>query len=172
MSKKCQKPAHNTPTKASEKRTKENQLSMCPMCDAVIADVAGDDAVYCEGICTTWFHRKCVSMSKAVYDKLGEPDYKDPYLCPNCMINKQSNEITELKILVKTLTAILKALESKVTESENKLSNIGKSTSTLSEVSVNTVPTPVPSDTTLLNDQHSTAGKYKIKPISAPLHGS
>ena len=35
----------------------------------------------------------------------------NPYLYPNCMINKQSNEITELKNLIKSLTNKLSTLE-------------------------------------------------------------
>ena len=37
-----------------------------PVCDVVINedgdDVTRDDAVFCEGICDTWMHRKCVGM--------------------------------------------------------------------------------------------------------------
>ena len=41
-------------------------------------------------------------MSKVVYGKAGKSD--DPYICPNCIIIKQSQEITELKNIVKDLT--------------------------------------------------------------------
>ena len=79
---------------------------VCPVCDAVIVEdtdnETDDDAVFCEGICQAWIHRKCVSMSKVVYEKVGKSD--DPYICPNCIIIKQSQEITELKIIVKDLT--------------------------------------------------------------------
>ena len=117
-------PDHNSPTKdASEKRAKENQPATpttCPVCDTGITedtdDVAGDDAVYCEGTCATWLHRRCVSMSKSMYDKLGESEI--PYLCPNCMLSKQSNEITELKNLIKALTTqVITALTSQLAQS-------------------------------------------------------
>ena len=81
MPRKQQKPDHNSPTKTLEKRTKENMPSICPVCDTVIAedtdDIAGDDAVYCEGTCAIWLHRKCASMAKIVYDKLRGSE--DPY---------------------------------------------------------------------------------------------
>ena len=81
MPKKRQVPDHNTPTKDAEKRTKENEPLICPVCDAVIVEdtdnETDDDAVFCEGICQAWIHQKCVSMSKVVYEKVGKSD--DPY---------------------------------------------------------------------------------------------
>ena len=69
-------PVHNTPPKADEKRTKEIQEEICLICNLTIMeskdDVVGDDAVYCEGECKAWLHRKCVCMSKLFYDKLSK----------------------------------------------------------------------------------------------------
>ena len=42
-------------------------------------------------------HRKCVSMSKIIYDKLS--NCEEPYLCPKCTITKQTEDITNLKDL-------------------------------------------------------------------------
>ena len=60
MPKKRQVPDHNTPTKDAEKRTKENEPLICPVCDAVIVEdtdnETDDDAVFCEGICQAWIH--------------------------------------------------------------------------------------------------------------------
>ena len=85
MPKKRQKPDHNTPTKDAEKRTKENEPLICPVCDVVITENTDNgtdnDALFCEG---TWIYRKCVGMSRVVYQKLGNSD--DPYICPNCVI--------------------------------------------------------------------------------------
>ena len=112
--KKRQNPDHNTPTKTKGKRMKQ---AICPVCDVAIvegsdddADDTGDDAVFCEGTCQAWIHRKCVSMSKTIYTKLGNSD--DPYLCSYCMIAKQSLEIAELKNIVKDLTSKIDQLSS------------------------------------------------------------
>ena len=87
MPKRQEKPNHTTPPKDADKRAKENPPSVCLVCDVVINedgdDVTGDDAVFCEGICDTWMHRKCVGMS--VFDNLGGSN--NPYLCPTCMIS-------------------------------------------------------------------------------------
>ena len=104
---------HDIPPKGNEKRTKEKEETLCSICDSTITegtdDVTGEDAVFCEGDCKSWMHRKCVSMSKIVYDKLS--NCEDPYLCPNCIITKQSDEIAELKNLVKNLTSQLTMLK-------------------------------------------------------------
>ena len=54
-------------------------------------------------------NRKCVSINKCIYDKLS--DCEEPYLFPNCVIAKQTKEITELKNLVKQLTTQLTKLK-------------------------------------------------------------
>ena len=58
-----------------------------------VDDITSDDVVYCEGTCATWLHRKCISLSETMYDKLSESE--DPYFCPNCVISKQSGEIAK-----------------------------------------------------------------------------
>ena len=106
-------PVHDTPPKGNEKRTKEKEDTLCSVCNTIIIEeadnVPGDDTVYCEGDCKSWMHRKCVSMSKIIYDKLS--NCEEPYLCPNCIITKQTEEITKLKDLVKELTTQLTKLK-------------------------------------------------------------
>ena len=63
-------PVHNTPTKDPEKRTKENEPTVCPVCCLTTVenndDVIGEDAIYCESDCKAWIHRKCIGMSKMI----------------------------------------------------------------------------------------------------------
>ena len=44
---------------------------MC-WCDAVIVEDTDNgtngDAVFCDGTCQAWIHRKCMSMNKVVYE--------------------------------------------------------------------------------------------------------
>ena len=85
MPKKRSNPDYDFPAKSTEKRSKENEGSICPVCDTIIIEGAkGDDAIYCKGFCAAWLHRKCVSLSKCAYVKLSNCD--DPYVCPNCTI--------------------------------------------------------------------------------------
>ena len=170
MPKKRQKPDHTTPTKDTDKRTKENPPSICPVCNAVIIedgnDVIGDDAVYCEGTCDAWMHRKCVGMSKTVFDNLSGSN--DPYLCPTCIISKQSNEIAELKNLVKSLTSELSTLKNlipKISELENKFSSTQVSGEDNGLSEDNSAPLPMAS-----SEQPSNITRQKPKPASVPLH--
>ena len=112
-----------------KKRTKEKQQPICLICEVEIiessVDVLGDDAVYCEGDCKGWLHRKCVCMSKLLYDKISKSD--DPYYCPNCIVAKQSEEIFQLRNQMKDLSVALagmKVLEQKVADLETELSMI------------------------------------------------
>ena len=69
-------------------------------------------------------------MTKLVYDKLTNSE--DLYLCPNCTILKQSQEISELKDLVKNHTSELE----NVNGIQQQLTNLQKE-----PLSVNKKPT-------------------------------
>ena len=51
----------------------DNELAVCPVCDIIIQEPtedsqsAGDEAVFCEGKCEAWFHRKCAGLSKTAF---------------------------------------------------------------------------------------------------------
>ena len=129
-------PDHVSPPKATEKRKKRNQSATCIICDVIIIestdDVIGEDAVYCEGDCQAWMHRKCVCMSKKLYDKLSNCD--DPFYCSYCVASKQSQEISALRNLVDDLTkklAGMKALEHRIADLEKNFSKV-KTTATIS----------------------------------------
>ena len=118
-----QKSEDNSLHKTKGKKVKEKDNVVCSICEKNIVEsndeVDGDDAVYCERDCKAWLHRKCVGMTKIVYDRLS--NCEDPYLCPNCIIVKQSKEIAELSKAVKNLTrelAGMKALEQRVIDPE------------------------------------------------------
>ena len=141
-------PVDDSPPKASEKRKKENQPTTCLICDETIKeatdDVDGDDAVYCEGDCRAWLHRKCVYMSKQFYDKISVSD--DPYHCPNCASAKQSQEISVLKQQVEDLTkeiACIKALKQRIINLEKELS-VGKENSTTDSSAPSSSPLTAP----------------------------
>ena len=78
------------------------------MCEVVIQygdDISdkGEDAVFSEGFCQAWIHRRCLVLSKKLYDNLGKSN--DPFLCAYCALCKQSQEIDKLKRLISPLTS-------------------------------------------------------------------
>lgn len=153
-------PVHDTPPKTSEKRTKENDPTICQVCCATITEssegVVGEDAVFCEGDCKAWIHRKCLGMSILVYDKLSK--CKDPYMCPHCTIFKQSNEITKLRNQVIDLTselASMKTLEQKVIDLEQKLSSVNEPSSSSTSDSTAALPSLQPNHTNTADDHIS-----------------
>ena len=111
--KKCPVPDHTSPPKSSstkkqKKKPKPKPADCCPVCENIIAEedeeqgVTGDDALFCEGQCTTWIHRICLGLNKKLYEVLTEAD--DPYFCPHCLLDKQAHELDDLRQQVKTLT--------------------------------------------------------------------
>ena len=73
----------------------------CLVCGSRITEaneehgITGDNAVFCEGKYDAWVHRPCIGLSKQSYEALSE--LESPYLCPHCMLSKQTKEIEDLK---------------------------------------------------------------------------
>ena len=62
-----------------------------------------------------------IGLNKHAYEAFSESD--SPYLCPHCMINKQAQEIDNLKQLVKTLTNDLVLIKNQSSAGENQGQN-------------------------------------------------
>ena len=72
----------------------------------------GQDSVFCVGKCNTWLHRQCVALSVTCFKQLDKSD--EPYLCPNCKLNKQQSEIINLNSEITALKSVLSSLEDKI----------------------------------------------------------
>ena len=118
MATRSQKPKrkrdNNSPPKRKPKNVKNSEAD-CLICDEAILEPGdltdGDDAVFCEGVCQGWLHRKCAGLSRPVFDKLSESD--NPYVCLQCMLHNQAKEITELKSVINALTTEINNLDLK-----------------------------------------------------------
>ena len=99
-----QRPANGSPANCSKEK-RDKGTFVCPVCLENIVEGTktkpGQDAVYCEGICDTWLHRKCVGLSKTTFANL---DINVPYICPHCQLHTQEIEIVSLKNTIETLT--------------------------------------------------------------------
>ena len=79
----------------------EEEPAICVVCDAVIQDPteddpsSGDQALFCEGKCEAWFHRKCAGLSKSAYSAASESEA--PFYCLYCLQIVHAGEIAELK---------------------------------------------------------------------------
>ena len=98
-------------TKALRK-TKVN----CPICLDPVEDSMGKkkghDSIFCDGYCQEWLHRQCAGLSKSHFQSVSASS--DPFLCPKCIIAKQSSEIRDLQQKVNHLADRVSVLESLV----------------------------------------------------------
>ena len=112
---KRQRSTNGSPSKSSKKKKEKGTSFVCPICTENIIESTrgrqGHDAVYCEGSCNTWLHRKCVGLTKTAYDNL---DNDTPYICPHCQIQVQQNEIQSLKNTLTQLTKTMEELKAKL----------------------------------------------------------
>lgn len=141
---KRQRPGDDSPPKQVQKKTKAKtkiniEGTKCCICEDVIAlpseSVEGDDALFCEGFCQAWCHRKCIGFSNQLFKVLCESD--DPFLCLYCSLACYQKEIFSLSKQVKSLTsevALLKnqepmAIAKEVENSHTIVSSVEQSSS-------------------------------------------
>ena len=106
--------ANLTPPNNAGKKSKEKANSICPVCDETIMEADekndGHEAVFCEGECQIWLHRKCAGLTHQAFAKLSKSD--DPYFCVYCTLEIKNKEISALKEQIKVLTSKLNAQSS------------------------------------------------------------
>ena len=105
---------------------KQSKMSnICPLCDEPIIEsgehTKGQDAVYCEGQCKTWLHRKCAALPKSVFAQIGESD--EPFVCCYCLLVTQKVEIQSLKSLVESLNTKLLQLSNQLNSVDTPKTN-------------------------------------------------
>ena len=104
--KKRSNPDHDSPSKAKDKKSKQEP---CAICDELINDADdGDDSIFCDGSCQGWLHRQCAGLSKKRFQIIGESS--DPFYCPHCMLHRQACEIKDLKETISLLTSRIESL--------------------------------------------------------------
>ena len=59
---------------STNKRSKEAEV--CTICNKRITERgdkdAGEDAVYCEGKCSSWFHRQCAGLTQPCFKLISQ----------------------------------------------------------------------------------------------------
>jgi len=97
--------------------SKKNQRKeVCPICLEKIVDSTktktGQDAIFCEGACDAWLHRRCAGLSKPLCNTLEKSS--DPFFCPHCQLKKYAGEIDKIKTVINSLNDGLNALQSAI----------------------------------------------------------
>lgn len=63
-------PRGQVPASSSNKKKKTKDC-ICPVCEDVIIEgngkKCGDDAIYCDGHCDAWLHRRCAGLSTTAF---------------------------------------------------------------------------------------------------------
>ena len=84
----------------------------------------GEDAIYCEGLCNGWLHRKCAGMSNKCFARLADSNNK--FLCVYCMLFEQTTLVKDLSEEINSLKTKL-APESTIAGNTNNLQNMDTS---------------------------------------------
>ena len=77
--------AGNSPN-AKEVKKKKGEACICPICTEIIVEQTktrkGQDAIFYEGSCDAWLHRRCASLSAVLFNEFKKS--KTPFFCPHC----------------------------------------------------------------------------------------
>ena len=106
-----------TPVRVSVQRSSQY---ICPICAQPIIEetdsIQGQEAILCEGTCSSWYHRWCAGVTTLRYEALSHSE--DPFHCPTCVFKLQQQSISELRSSLRVLTvevhdlrAVLAALQ-------------------------------------------------------------
>ena len=104
------RPLDSSPLNKTEKKHKNTEAeTYCTIFQEVILEgEEGQDAVFREGQCQSWIHRKCSGLTSQAFKKICESD--DKYMYPYCLLSIQNCELKELKNIVKSLSEKLDQL--------------------------------------------------------------
>ena len=106
--------ADDAPQNSGKKKSKKKGGCICPICMEIIVEStkskAGHDAIYCEGYCNSWLHRRCEGLSKPLFTCMEKST--DPFYCPHCQLKNYSTEIANLKSTIASLTQTVSMLQS------------------------------------------------------------
>ena len=116
------RPGNFTPPSSKKQKPKDKNKEVetkaediCAVCDEPILEWSetceGEEAIFCEGSCNAWIHRKCSGLSSKLFDILSN-DSKEPFRCCYCTLPHQRDEINILKNRVESLTAKISSLQS------------------------------------------------------------
>ena len=77
----------------------------CPTCAQTIvkatANKEGQESLFCEGNCNTWYHHLCAGVSTLQYEALSSSE--EPFLCPTRTSDNHQQSIFELQSCGKSL---------------------------------------------------------------------
>ena len=102
--------------KKKERKETINDPYTCPICEEKIVEASkallGQDAIFCEGKCSSWHCRKCAGLSKPTF--VAATNCDSPFACMQCRLNYQESEITSLKSTISKLVENVEVLTSKL----------------------------------------------------------
>ena len=98
-------------SKDTKRPKKGGECSIC-LDNIIDSGAKRQEAIFCEGDCQAWLHRRCAGLTKQAFRFLSNS--KTPFYCPHCHIRTQAAEIQNLKEELKKLTSELSQLKSPV----------------------------------------------------------
>jgi len=148
-----------SPPKRNAKGGKTSEAD-CLICEDPILEAdehcAGEDALFCEGNCQGWLHRRCAGVTRPAFDRLGESD--KPYLCSHCMLVNQSNEISKLSTIINDLNSAIVSL----TETIKSFQSSATNQSSNSNHSGSSQPEPITNKVNKVVEQAQSDRKFNI----------
>ena len=135
-----------------QKSSSKTKVCNCSICEEDIKEpsnkVIGEDAVFCDGRCKSWVHRRCAGLTIAHFKIVSESN--DPFLCPHCRLQENATEIALLKDNLAALTSEIASIKTQLSSAkppnQPQQSQLSSSESSNSEERTPSSPTHTSSD--------------------------
>jgi len=140
------------------------RLFVLAICHEIILEgEEGQDAVYCEGQCQSWIHRKCSGLTSQVFEQICESE--DKYLCPFCALSVQNCELVELRKLVKSLSEKVEKLSGNPPTNTTMMKNTANTAESPTNINPSSPPADITATLTSLMNEEREKDKRKLNVI-------
>jgi len=159
---------HSSPvSKELAEKSKDTEDTYCAICQEVILEREnGQDAVYCEGQCQSWIHRKCSGLTGQAFEQICESN--DKHLCPFCMLSVQNCELMKLRNMIELLSKKVEQLSGSPSSSSNSVDNkiqTPLATKSSTDSHMNDASIDITATVTLLMNEEREKEKHKLNVI-------
>ena len=107
-------------------------------CELLVSATIVTEAIFCEGQCEAWYHRRCAGISKSAYESASESE--NPFYCMSCLQVHYNNKISQLKEQIAALSSKILGLSEGDT---SQTSASGPGSNTITQYSSTALPNSV-----------------------------
>ena len=108
---------------------------ICPICEDPVLDAKGhkkgQDAIFCDGTCQSWLHRRCAGLSRTAFQT--KVSCNKEFYCPSCRLINLETLVADMQKELTMLKSVVSA-KSPTVSNENEPGQDNEKQTTLSKL--------------------------------------